>query len=321
MKKALICGVSGQDGAYLARLLLSKGYDVSGTSRDAEISNFTNLSRLGIKDQVECYSMSFNDFRSVLQVVSEVEPDEIYNLGGQTSVGLSFTQPVETLESIAFGTINLLEVNRYLGGEIKYYNASSTECFGEANSSKPATEETALRPRSPYAVAKATACWTVSNYREAYGLFACSGMLSNHESPLRPQRFVTKKIVSAVCRIANGSTEKLEVGNVDVVRDWGWAPDYVVAMWQMLQQESPADFVISTGQSYSLKYFIEKVFEQCDLDWREHIIINPTFFRATDIAASYSSPDRAKAMIGWEASVKFDELVEKLVTAEKKLAD
>ena len=317
MKKALICGISGQDGSYLAKFLVDKGYTVFGTSRDAELSSFKNLEVLGISAQIKFYSMSLVDFRSVLQVVTEVEPDEIYNLAGQTSVGLSFEQPVETLESIAYGTLNLLEVIKYLGGRTRFYNASSTECFGESTRQSPADEETGFKPRSPYGVAKATACWTVRNYREAYGLYACSGLLSNHESPLRPQRFVTRKIVSAAYRISNGSQEKLELGNISVVRDWGWAPDYVEAMWLMLQQTTSHDFVISTGKSYSLNMFLEKVFEQCDLNWKEHTLINEVLLRDTDIENSFSTPKLAKTILGWEAKTQFNEIITKLVEAEK----
>ena len=224
MTKALICGMPGQDGAYLAKLLLDQGYSVCGTSRDAQMSSFGNLTRLGIRDLVKLESMSLNDFRSVLQVLAKIEPDEVYNLAGQTSVGLSFEQPVETLESIATGTLNLLEAIRFTGGKIKLYNASSSECFGDTGG-QAAEESTLFHPRSPYAVAKATAFWEVANYREAYDLFACSGILFNHESPLRPQRFVTQKIVSVACRIAAGSPEKLQLGDISVQRDWGWAPN------------------------------------------------------------------------------------------------
>jgi len=193
-KTALICGISGQDGAYIARLLLEKGYKVYGTSRDAQMSSFQNLSRLGIREQVTLESMAVNDFRSVLQILMKVKPDEIYNLAGQTSVGLSFHQPVETLESISIGTLNLLESIRFTGEPIKFYNAGSSECFGDTNGI-PADENTPFRPRSPYAVAKSAAFWEVANYREAYGIFACSGILFNHDSPLRPERFVTKKLL------------------------------------------------------------------------------------------------------------------------------
>ena len=193
MKTALICGISGQDGAYLAQLLLCKGYTVCGTSRDAQMSSFRNLERLEIREQVKLMSMSLTDFRSVLQVLTKVQPDEVYNLAGQSSVGLSFDQPVETLESIATGTLNLLEAIRFIGAPVRFYNAGSGECFGETGE-EGADENSPFRPRSPYAVAKAAAYWEVANYREAYGLFACSGILFNHESPLRPPRFVAQKL-------------------------------------------------------------------------------------------------------------------------------
>ena len=270
MKKALICGVSGQDGAYLAQLLLTKGYEVWGTSRDAQMSTFRNLKTLGIFDDVNKVSMAINDFRSVLQALDQVKPDEIYNLSGQSSVGLSFEQPMETLESIATGTLNLLEVLRFMDSQARLYNAGTSECFGETGD-KPATETTSFHPRSPYAVAKAAAHWAIVNYREAYNINACSGILYNHESPLRPQRFVTKKIILAACRIANGSDEKLQLGNLSIMRDWGWAPEYVEAMWRMLQQDKVDDYIIATGHTYSLEEFVENAFSQLNLDWHDHV--------------------------------------------------
>ena len=248
MKKALICGVSGQDGAYLSKLLLEKGYAVYGGSRDASTNLFTNLYKLGLYDQLHLVSINISDFRSTLQTIIRIQPDEIYNLSGQSSVGLSFDQPVETFESIAIGTLNLLEAIRFSNLSIKFYNSGSSECFGESDG-HPADENTPFKPRSPYAIAKATAHWQVANYREAYHLYACTGILFNHESPLRLNRFVTKKIVSAACRIYNGSKETLQLGNIHIMRDWGWAPEYVEAMWLMLQQEKPDDFVIATGQT------------------------------------------------------------------------
>jgi len=226
MMKALICGVSGQDGAYLAQLLLSKGYEVFGASRDAQISPFANLKFLGISEKIVKISLAVNDFRSVLQAIQRVEPDEIYNLAGQSSVGLSFEQPVETLESTSIGVLNLLEAIRFTGRRIKFYNAGSSEIFGDTNG-VAASETTPFHPQSPYAVGKASAYWIVANYRDAYKLFACTGILFNHESPLRPERFVTRKIISTVCRIAAGSPEKLKLGNIAISRDWGWAPEYV----------------------------------------------------------------------------------------------
>lgn len=315
-KTALICGISGQDGALLAKLLLDKGYRVFGTSRDAEVSRFSNLTTLGIRDSVTTLSMTLTDFRSALQVLSETKPDEVYNLAGQTSVGLSFAQPVETLESIAFGTLNLLEVLRFMGGKTKLYNAASSECFGETTVAHPATEDSSFHPRSPYGVAKATAFWEVANYREAYGLFASSGILFNHESPLRPERFVTRKVVRAATRIAAGSGETLKLGALNVVRDWGWAEDYVDAMWRMLQIDAPTDFVISTGKSHSLQYFVQRCFELLDLDWYDHVEVDQNLMRATDIATSHGDPGKAERLLGWRATVGFDELLRRLIAAE-----
>ena len=313
--KALICGISGQDGSYLARLLLEKGYEVVGSSRDAQISSFSNLVRLGIRDRVRVESMALNDFRSVLQVVSQTQPDEIYNLAGQSSVGLSFEQPVETLESILSATINLMEVIRFLDRPIRLYNAGSGECFGDTLMNA-ANEETPFRPRSPYAVAKAAAFWQVSNYREAYGLFACTGILFNHESPLRPERFVTRKIIAAACRIANGSGERLRLGNTTIQRDWGWAPEYVDAMWRMLQREVADDFVIATGKSHSLAEFAELAFRHFGLDWHEHTDIDPSIFRPTDIPYSCGDAKKALSLNGWEAQTDMDGVVRKMIEAQ-----
>ncbi|MEN2785427.1 GDP-mannose 4,6-dehydratase [Sphingomonas qilianensis] len=315
-KSALICGISGQDGALLAKLLLGKGYRVFGTSRDAEMSRFANLVQLGIRDQVTTLSMTLTDFRSVLQVFSEARPDEVYNLAGQTSVGLSFAQPVETLESIAFGTLTLLEVLRFMGGKTRLYNAASSECFGETTSDAPATERTPFHPRSPYGVAKATAFWEVANYREAYGLFASSGILFNHESPLRPARFVTRKVVRAATRIAAGSGETLRLGALHVVRDWGWAEDYVEAMWRMLQLDEASDFVVATGTSHSLEYFVARCFDLLGLDWQRHVEIDPGLMRATDIATSHGDPGKAARLLGWRYTVDFDQLLRRLIAAE-----
>lgn len=314
MKTALICGVSGQDGAYLAKLLLEKGYKVYGTSRDAQMSSFRNLLRLGIRERVKVESLVPTDFRSVLQVISKVEPDEIYNLAGQTSVGLSFNQPVETLESIATGTLNFLEVIRFIGAPMKFYNAGSSECFGDIGDC-PADELTPFRPRSPYAVAKATAFWQVANYREAYNIFACSGILFNHESPLRPQRFVTQKIVSAACRIARGSKEKLNLGNIAVKRDWGWAAEYVEAMYLMLAQDVADDYVIATGHSYSLEELVAQAFNCVGLNWQDHVITDPSLLRPTDLAVSKGNPSKAQAKFGWKAKYKMPDVIKMMVEA------
>ncbi|WP_223871713.1 GDP-mannose 4,6-dehydratase [Candidatus Dactylopiibacterium carminicum] len=315
--KALICGVGGQDGSYLARLLLAKGYEVWGTSRDAQIASFANLAQLGVRDAVQVRSMAPNDFRSVLTVLRASEPDEIYFLAGQSSVGLSFEQPVETLESITLGALNLMEAIRLLGRPIRLYHAGSSECFGDVGE-VAADETTPFAPRSPYAVAKASAHWLVANYREAYGLFVCNGILFNHESPLRPTRFVTRKIISTACRIAAGSGERLELGRLDIVRDWGWAPEYVEAMWRMLQGEQARDYVIATGQAQSLQDFVAAVFAEFDLDWRAHVCSNPAYFRPTDLAWSQGNPARAEQLLGWRAGFRMRDVVREMVVAERE---
>lgn len=317
MKKALICGISGQDGAYLAHLLLAKGYEVYGTSRDAQMSSFKNLARLGIRDKVHLDSMSVIDFGSVLKTLIKVEPNEIYNLAGQTSVGLSFQQPVETFESISVGTLNILEAIRFTGQSIKFYNAGSGECFGDTGQTL-ADETFSFHPRSPYAVAKSAAFWQVANYREAYGLFASSGILFNHESPLRPERFVTQKIIAAACRIAAGNQEKLNLGNIDIKRDWGWAPEYVEAMWLMLQQDKSEDFVIATGESHSLKEFVELAFASVDLDWHDYVVTDSALLRPTDIKVSCGNPIKAHNKLGWKAKYNIKDVVQMMIQHNKE---
>jgi GDPmannose 4,6-dehydratase len=314
MKRALICGISGQDGAYLARLLLEKGYEVHGTSRDAQLASFGSLAALGIRERVQVRSMAVTDFRSVLQVLLKVAPDEIYNLAGQTSVGLSFDQPVETHDSISMGTLNLLEGMRILDLRCRYYNAGSSESFGDTGG-VPADEATPFRPRSPYGVAKAASFWMVANYRESYGRFACSGILFNHESPLRPARFVTQKIIEAACRIAAGDARPLILGNLDVARDWGWAPEYVDAMWRMLQQQQPHDYVIATGSSYSLRAFVDCAFAAVGLDAARYLTVDPSLARPSDIAVSRGDPSRAAAELDWRALRKMPEVVGEMVKA------
>lgn len=311
----MILGVSGQDGALLARLLAEKGYEVHGTSRDAQLATFHNLDRVGVRDRVCVHSAVTTDFRSVLQVLSRVEPNEVYLLAGQSSVGLSFEQPAETLESIAMGALNLLEAIRFLGIDTRLYNSGSGECFGEL--SHPADEGTAFRPRSPYAVAKSSAHWAVANYREAYGLFACNGIVFNHESPLRPERFVTRKVVASACRIAAGSSERLKLGDLDVERDWGWAPDYVRAMWLMLQQASPDDFVIASGTAHSLRRFVEIVFEELGLDYAAYVDIDDSLRRPTDIDHSVGNPRKAAKVLGWRSGHDLRDVIRLMIAAEQ----
>lgn len=315
MKKALICGISGQDGAYLARLLLENGYDVFGGSRNAQTGPFQNLETLGIQKHIPLLSINTIDFRNTLQSISKIKPDEIYNLAGQTSVGLSFEQPVETLESIGVGNLNLLEAIRFTNLPVKFYNAGSSECFGDTYGVS-ANELTAFRPRSPYAVAKSTAFWQLANYREAYKLYACTGILFNHESPLRKDNFVTKKIVSTACRIYKGSKEKLYLGNINVSRDWGWAPEYVEAMWLMMQQENPDDYVIATGKTHSLEAFISHTFLLLELNWHDHVSTDPDLRRFTDLNYGQADPSKAEEQLGWKATIHLEGVIERMIEAE-----
>jgi len=314
-KKALIIGVSGQDGAYLAELLMGKGYEVHGTSRDHVASSFQNLRKLRVRDQVMTHSLQLESMGEIRTLFKSINPDEIYNLAGQSSVGLSFERPLETFQSIAGATINILEAMRIDKSTARFFNAGSGEMFGETP--VPATVETPVNPRSPYGVAKAAAFHLVKTYRESYGLFAATGILFNHESPLRPERFVTQKIVKAAVRIANGSVERLKLGNLDIYRDWGWAPEYVDAMWRILQQEMPEDFVIATGEMHSLKEFVEKAFERIGIQAWYHVDSDAGLLRPSDIAESVGNPEKAHRLLGWKATVNFSSLINNLVKAEK----
>jgi len=311
---ALIAGVTGQDGAYLARFFLEKGYVVHGTSRDAALARLDGLIALGICDKVALHSMSPADFQSVVQVIEKVAPEEIYNLSGQSSVSLSFTQPAETLAGIALGTLNMLESLRRLGGRVRFYNAGSSECFGDTGT------RAAFRPKSPYGVAKAAAISLVANYRESCGLFACSGLLFNHESPLRPSRFVTRKVTAAAAKIAAGGGARLALGNLSIRRDWGWAPDYVEAMWRMLQCDQPDDFVVASGVACSLEQFVAAAFLELGLDWRDHVDYDPSLVRSSDIMYSVADPTKAAQILGWRPTVRMPEIVARMVRAERDIA-
>ena len=310
--RALISGITGQDGAYLAALLLGKGYEVWGTSRDAQTTSSANLHRLGIAGRVHLISMAPADFRSVLTAVDRSDPDEIYFLAGQSSVGLSFDQPAETLESVVSGALNLLEVMRLRRKFVRFYNAGSSECFGDTGG-KAADERTPFQPRSPYAVAKSSAHWLVANYREAYGLHACTGILFNHESALRPERFATQKIIQAARRIAGGSGERLTLGRMDIQRDWGWAPEYVEAMWKMLQLEEPVDMVIATGTANSLEAFVAESFGRLGLDWRSHVDVSASLHRPSDIGYNCGAPALAQERLGWKAQAGMKEVIGKML--------
>ena len=300
-RKALICGVTGQDGSLLAKHLLSQGYAVHGTTRDAQACQLINLQRLGCDQELTLHSMAPHDFRSVFGVLHAVKPQEVYYLAGQSSVGLSFEQPVEAFESIQAGILNVLEAIRIVDPGMRLFHAGSSDCFGSTDAG-PADEHTPFRPRSPYGVAKSAATWTVSNYRDSYGLFACTGILFNHESPQRSERFVTAKIVHQARRIAQGQQSVMLLGNTKLVRDWGWAEEYVAAMALMLKRDEPEDFVLGTGESISLQAFLETVFEAFGLDVAKHVRQDPSLSRPLDIAVSRCNPAKAQQLLGWRAS-------------------
>jgi GDPmannose 4,6-dehydratase len=313
-RKALIFGVSGQDGAYLAQFLLARGYHVTGTSR-SPTANHPNLQALGLQSHIRVIPCDMQDCAQLRVLLDRVAPDEIYNLAGQTSVSRSFQQPLETVHSIAHANLNLLEAIRHTGAITRLFHASSAECFGD-HGCTPVTESTPFRPRSPYGVAKASAHLQVACYRDAFGLFACSGILFNHESPLRPQTFVTQKVIAHVGAIARGSTARLHVGNIDVFRDWGWAPEYVEAMWLMLQQPTPNDFLIATGESHSLRDFIELAFAAVGRSSEGLIIVDKSLLRPTEIRRSYADPGKIERDLGWSAQLRISGVIRLMLQAD-----
>jgi len=316
-KRVLICGISGQDGTYLAKLLLERGYEVWGSSRDAEQTSFHNAHQLGIYDDLHLVSLNLRDVGSTIGVLQRIRPHQVYNLTGQSSVGLSFEQPVETVESIALGTLNLLESIRLTNRDIRLYNAGSTECFGDT-AEGVADENTRFNPRSPYAVAKASAYWAVTNYREAYDLFACTGILSNHDSPLRPARFVTRKIIHGVASIAMGSETSLSLGNLEIERDWGWAPEYVEAIALMLEQETPEDYIIASGRSHALTEFVATAFTLIGKNWLDYVKADQHLMRPTDILKSKVDPSKAATGLGWRAKYGMTDVIHMMLEAELK---
>lgn len=314
-KCALIFGISGQDGAYLAALLLRKGYVVHGTSRRCHSVEFSALIALGISHRVTIHSAAIEDSKNISKIIEAVSPDEIYNFAGQSSVGRSFCKPVETFESMANGMLNILESVRLVRPEARVFSAGSSECFGDTNGIA-ADEMTQFNPQNPYGVAKVAAFWQVVNYRESYDLFLCSGILFNHESLLRRPYFVTPKIVQTVARIALGSKEVLTLGDVSIQRDWGWAPEYVEAMWASLQQEKPEDYVIATGCLSSLQDFVAKAFATVDLDWECYVRFDESLRRPKEIQSVFGCTDKAAEKLNWQARTLMPEIAVRMVKGE-----
>jgi GDPmannose 4,6-dehydratase len=320
MKKALITGITGQDGSYLADLLLEKGYEVHGIIRRASSFNTARIDHLYndpavYGTQLFLHYGDIADSTNLVKLLYRIQPDEIYNLAAQSHVRVSFDIPEYTGDVTGLGTVRILEAIRETGLKAKFYQASSSEMFGKVVES-PQTETTPFYPRSPYAAAKVYAHWATVNYRESYGLFACSGILFNHESPRRGETFVTRKITRAVARIKAGRQQKLYLGNLDAKRDWGYAKEYVEAMWLMLQQSEPDDYVVATGQTNSVSEFLEEAFSHVDLDWREHVELDPKYLRPAEVDYLIGDATKARRAFGWQPKVTFKELVQIMVDAD-----
>lgn len=313
MPTALITGVTGQDGSYLAELLLKQGYKVIGMVRRTSTINFDRIRH--IQDEIEIVQGDLLDQMSMISILQEFRPQEVYNLAAQSFVPTSFTQPVLTGEFTALGVTRLLDAIRIVDPSIRFYQASSSEMFGKVRE-VPQTERTPFYPRSPYGVAKVYGHWITVNYRESYGIYACSGILFNHESPRRGLEFVTHKISSGVARIKLGLSRELRLGNLDSRRDWGYAPDYVRAMWLMLQQDSPEDYVVATGETHSVREFLEESFSHVDLDWKEFVVQDDNFYRPAEVDLLVGDASKAGRKLGWEPTVSFEELTRLMVDAD-----
>ncbi len=313
MPKALITGVTGQDGSYLAEFLLAKGYEVYGMVRRTSHDSYERIDHL--LDQVEIVTADLLDQHSLTEVVREILPDEVYNLAAQSYVPTSFTQPVLTGEFTALGVTRILEAIRLAHPRARFYQASSSEMFGKVTET-PQHEGTAFHPRSPYGVAKIYGHWVTVNYRESYGLYAVSGILFNHESPRRGIEFVTRKVTDGVARIKLGLSQKLRLGNLDARRDWGYAGDYVEAMWLMLQRPTPTDYVVGTGETHSVRELVELAFAHVGLDWHDHVVTDPAFIRPAEVDLLQADPRKAKRELGWSPKVAFPELVAMMVDAD-----
>ncbi|MFA4890441.1 MAG: GDP-mannose 4,6-dehydratase [Candidatus Paceibacterota bacterium] len=316
MKKALITGITGQDGSYLADFLLNKGYKVYGLERRASIKNRGNIKHL--EDRINFISGDLSDQNSLIRALQESEPDEVYNLASQSFVHESWRQPIYTGDVTGLGVTRMLEAVKTVNPKIRFYQASSSEMFGKVQET-PQKETTPFYPRSPYGVAKLYGHWITVNYRESYDIFAVSGILFNHESPRRGLEFVTRKITHGVAKIKLGLAKELVLGNLDAKRDWGYAGDYVEAMWLMLQQEKPEDYIIATGKTHSVKEFVEEAFNCAGLDWRKYVKQDPRFMRPAEVDFLAGDYSKAKEKLGWEPKVRFKELVKMMVDADLEL--
>ena len=313
MKRALITGITGQDGSYLAELLLDKGYEVHGMVRRASTETFERIAH--VHDRLTLHQADLLDQLSLIEVIREAKPEEVYNLAAQSFVPTSWKQPVLTGEFTAIGVTRVLEAIRLVDRKIRFYQASSSEMFGKVRE-VPQNEQTPFHPRSPYGVAKAYGHYITVNYRESYDMFACGGILFNHESPRRGKEFVTRKITYGVARIKNGLQKELRLGNLDSRRDWGFAGDYVRAMWLMLQRDKPEDYVVSSGTTHTVKEFVELAFGAAGLDWRKYVVVDPRFVRPAEVDLLLGDPSKAKKDLGWEPTVAFEGLVGMMVQAD-----
>ena len=316
-KIALIFGITGQDGSYLGKLLLDKGFKVYGTSRDATSANISNLVRLGIDNDIEVITTCLTDFRSILFTLEKTKPDYVFHLAGQSSVGLSFSLPFEAIDSILVSTLNIIESIRFFNKKIKIFIPCSSDCFGTSSKDNRSDENTVHMPRSPYAVAKSSCYWLAMMYKNSYGMFISVGFLSNHESPLRGKHFVTSKIVNGIKAIKKNEIKRLSMGNLNICRDWGWAPSYVEAIYKMMILKEPDNFIIATGRTSSLRDILEKAFQISGLgDASNFLIENKSEFRPNEIISSYLDPSKAKEKLNWEHSINLDEIIEKLINEE-----
>ncbi len=334
MKKAFITGITGQDGAYLTKFLAEKGYEVYGAFRRTSGLNLNGLKYLGVEDKVKYLPLELLEFTNIYRAIEKVQPDEIYNLGAQSFVALSFEEPIFTADVTALGPLRVLEAIRAVNPKIKFYQASSSEMFGQVQS-MPQKEGTSFYPRSPYALSKLFAHWTTVNYRESYGIFACSGILFNHESPLRGHEFVTRKISRSVAQWKLGLKSELKLGNLDAKRDWGYAPEYVEAMWLMLQHKSPDDYVVATGETHSIREFVDQAFKNIGIDiaWEGEGIeergvnrktgkilveVSSEFFRPAEVNVLLGDSSKIRERLGWQPRTKFEDLVRIMVEADIK---